>query len=194
MASMARRLMIGVGHSKMKTRILIICILFISSALTILQGNCRANERRDEIIKIIDTYEQLNNAFLETVEKGDLEKHQIARKEVEEYGEKYYEPILPEIEKLVCEQTDVKLLQRFLELLIKTANSASEAPRWTLGNIYLCRPELTLNSIEKFKNNPILVNDLEFGFMNVTYQKESEIKNFESLNKKVQDLVRLKSK
>ena len=88
----------------------------------------------------------------------------------------------------------MKLLDKFLELLIKDDNSADEARIWSLGNIYLCNPELTLNSIKKYKNNPILVDDLEFGFMNVTYQRESKIKNYELLNSKIQDLVRIKSK
>lgn len=183
----------GVGHPKMITRVLI-SILFISFILTILQGLCCADERRDEIIKIINQTEQLNDAFLKTVGQNDFEKYQTARKNVEEYDEEYYEPILSEIEKLVCEKNDVKLLNRFLELLLKTSNSASESPSWTLGNIYLCHPELTLSSIKKFQNNPILVNELEFGFKNVTYQKESQIKNYKLLNKYIQDLVRTQNK
>ncbi|HPG41506.1 MAG TPA: hypothetical protein PLP19_10315 [bacterium] len=178
----------------MKNKKLIILLFFFSLLFLISRTSCFANERRNEIIKILNTYSELNNRFLEINGKENFENYLKTKNKLEEYGENYYFPILQEMAKLICEKNDRDLLKQFLEILIKTSNSADETPTWTLGDIYLCQPDMTLELIAKLNNNPVLIDDLEWGFLNVTYQKESKIKNFTLLDKKLQNLIQLKSK
>ena len=94
-------------------------------------------------------------------------------------------PAILNVEKLTCEKNDTELFDCFLEMILKTKGSADEKPSDILGGIFICRPELVENRLtEKYKDE-FLINILEFGFENRTYDRKKEIENYAELEKRL---------
>ncbi|MFC0875772.1 hypothetical protein ACE01N_04215 [Saccharicrinis sp. FJH2] len=118
-----------------------------------------------------------------------------------EYGENYGKPNysfdfidgklnpgIIKIEKIICENNDTILFDCFLEMILKTKDSANETPSNILGGIFICNPGLVKNRLtEKYKDE-FLINLLEFGFNNRTYDRKEEIKNYAELEKQLNQL------
>jgi hypothetical protein len=93
--------------------------------------------------------------------------------------------------KYVCTFKDTTVLLRFFDIINLETGSADESPAWALGYIFLCQPDFTIRMLIKHYTD-LLLGDLEFGFGNVTYQKENEIENFDKLKFKMDSLLRAK--
>jgi len=96
-------------------------------------------------------------------------------------------PQLPVMKNIICDTEDEQLLETFLNMLIKSKNSVDELPGDILAEIFICNSTLTTKSLEKF-GEKYLINQLEFGFLNVTFENETNITNFESLKKEIEIL------
>ena len=82
---------------------------------------------------------------------------------------------------------DTTALIRFFDIMNLETGSADETPAWALGYIFLCESNFTIQMMEN-NYSKILLDNLEFGILNVTYQKENEIENFEDLKNKLDSL------
>ena len=117
----------------------------------------------------------------------------------ENYGKQNYSfdfvdtklnPAILKVEKLTCEKNDSELFNCFLEMILKTKGSADETPSDILGGIFICKPELVEKLLtEKYKDN-FLINILEFGFGNRTYDRKEEIENYAELEKRLNRLIK----
>ncbi|MBK7132263.1 MAG: SH3 domain-containing protein [Bacteroidales bacterium] len=107
--------------------------------------------------------------------------------EFENFEETIYTPLLPYLSKIFCKNRDIDLLEKYLKILIVNQGSANEMPAWSLGDCYLCYPDLVIKQINNYsgKDREYLRNILTFGFENVTWQKENKIKNFIELKNKL---------
>lgn len=85
-----------------------------------------------------------------------------------DYVDKQLNPTLTTIQTIICETKDKELLEKFLEMIIKSSGSANEYPADILGSIFICNPEIVEEQLKgKFKNEMVF-EYLEFGFLNVT--------------------------
>lgn len=99
-------------------------------------------------------------------------------------------PALLKIEKLVCENNDSALFDCFIEMVLITKGSANEVPSEVLGGIFICQPEFVEKRLtEKYKDR-FLLNLLEFGFGNRTYDRKKEIANYAALEERLKRLLR----
>lgn len=99
-------------------------------------------------------------------------------------------PTILKIEKLTCENNDTELFDCFVEMILKTKGSADETPSDILGGIFICKPELVEKRLaEKYKDK-FLINLLEFGFKNRTYDRKDEIENYTELEKRLNRLIK----
>ena len=99
-------------------------------------------------------------------------------------------PAIIKVEKLTCENNDSELFDCFLEMILKTKGSADETPSDILGGIFICKPEFVEKRLtEKYKDD-FLINILEFGFGNRTYDRKEEIKNYTELKKRLNRLIK----
>ncbi|NPV00468.1 MAG: hypothetical protein HPY53_03700 [Brevinematales bacterium] len=87
-------------------------------------------------------------------------------------------PSLDQIKKLVCKNKDVSLLDLYIQFLVSTRNSAAEAPRWILGDMYLSEPDMVLAAINRLEGEKrkLILKDLEFGFDNIVGALKNKIK------------------
>jgi anti-sigma factor RsiW len=148
---------------------------------------------RDEIISIFKKLIDLNNDLIGSTSPGvgkSGKSYVESYRELEKFSEKIYNPALDSAKNLICANRDDKLLLEFVKVLIATEKSADEAPRWTLGDIYLCQPKMVAAVFKKFskEQQKIVYDDLSFGFDNVTYKKEHEISNYSQLKKQLESL------
>ncbi|MFH4966565.1 hypothetical protein V8G61_00055 [Gaetbulibacter sp. M240] len=99
-------------------------------------------------------------------------------------------PAILKVEKLTCENDDVELFDNFIEMILKTKGSANETPADVLGGVFICKPKLVENRLtEKYKDQ-FLLNILEFGFGNRTYDKKGEIENYAELEKRLNRIIK----
>jgi hypothetical protein len=108
-------------------------------------------------------------------------------REFEDFEETNYTPLLPFLSKLFCKNRDLELLDNYLKVMIINQSSANEMPAWSLGDCYLCYPDLVIKQINNYNGNDkdYLFEMLTFGFENVTWQKEKEIQNYQELKNKL---------
>jgi hypothetical protein len=107
----------------------------------------------------------------------------------ENFEETIYTPLLPFLSALFCKNQDSDLLDKYLKIIIANKMSANEMPAWSLGDCYLCYPDIVIKQINSFsgKDRDYLWSMLTFGFENVTWQKENEIKNYKELKNKLNE-------
>jgi len=99
-------------------------------------------------------------------------------------------PAILKVKKLTCENNDSELFDCFLEMILKTKGSADETPADILGGVFICKPEFVEKRLtEKYKDE-FLINILEFGFGNRTYDKREEIENYAELEKRLNRLIK----
>lgn len=85
-----------------------------------------------------------------------------------DYVDRKLNPTLNKVQTIICETKDKELLEKFLEMILKSSGSANEYPADVLGSIFICNPEIVEEQLkEKFKNEMVF-EYLEFGFLNVT--------------------------
>lgn len=99
-------------------------------------------------------------------------------------------PAIIKVEKLTCENNDTDLFDCFLKMILKTTGSANETPSDILGGIFICNPELVENRLTGKYKDEFLINILEFGFGNRTYDKKEEIENYAELQKRLNRLIK----
>ncbi|MGF7141562.1 SH3 domain-containing protein [Roseimarinus sediminis] len=160
---------------------------FVHKSRIRLINDLTENKQRDLIINSINGLKdyRLKYDSLRLILPND-ERMQLLR-EFENYEETIYNPLLPFLSGLFCKNKDIDLLDKYLKIMIINQMSANESPAWTLGDCYLCQPDLVIKRIDNYsgKDREYLWSMLTFGFENVTWQKESEIKNYDELKNRL---------
>lgn len=94
-----------------------------------------------------------------------------------DYVDKRLNPTLTKIQSIICETKDKHLLEKFLEMIIKSSGSANENPADVLANIFICNPEIVEKQLKGKYKNHILFDYLELGFYNITMSSPLNDKN-----------------
>lgn len=162
---------------------------YIQKSQITLIKNLSDNNQKELIIKTINKLKDYRNKYDSLSLIIPNEERMALLLEFEIFEENVYTPLLPFLSELFCKNMDIKLLNIFLEILIINKMSANELPAWTLGDCYLCHPNLVLNQIDNYldEDKENLKFLLIFGFENVTWQKEQEIKNYQELKDKLNE-------
>lgn len=147
------------------------------------------NQQRDLIINSINGLNDFRLKYdsLRQILPND-ERMKLLR-EFENFEETIYTPLLPFLSGLFCNNKDIYLLDKYLKIMIINQMSANESPAWTLGDCYLCHPDLVIKRINNYsgKDKEYLWSMLTFGFENVSWQKESEIENYNELKNRLNE-------
>ena len=118
--------------------------------------------------------------------------HKISDWKFEEFHDTQLVPILVKIfPKYVCVSKDTTVLLRFFDIINLETGSADETPDWVLGKIFICEPNFTIKILSRHSSD-FLLNNLELGFLHITYQKEKEVDNFDNLKFKLDSLIDIK--
>lgn len=120
---------------------------------------------------------------------------------MEEYGDNYgspgyrhdfvdtqLNPALLQVESITCNSKDYAVFQAFLKMLTRTRGSANEAPADVLGGVFICKPEVVEKLLTQVYTHEFLIDLLEFGFDNRTYNRQGEIENYSRLRERLNGL------
>ena len=84
-------------------------------------------------------------------------------------------PALLQFQKMMCSDGSEMLLDTFLEMLLNSTSSVDEFRTYIFAEVFICKSDLVVNKIlHKFKNK-YLVQQLEFGLLNIELQKEEDL-------------------
>ncbi len=123
----------------------------------------------NDIKSAFNKYVTLNNKFISTKDK-------IYANSLELYAEEKLPPVLDTFQKITCLEFDTCLFTEFVKMLLATENVADEDPANSLGFIFICQTQRTSEYIQNMdkKKRDIIINLLEFGFLNVTSVNNSQ--------------------
>lgn len=139
------------------TLILVLCCFPVSAD----EGIPRA-----EVISVLEQYESLNEAFLASVGTASESQRRTA---AEEFARGPFGRALDSAVGTVCAEKDAQVLRTLFRVTLATSNSASEAPAWALGRIFVCQASLVEQEFRTFPEpqKSALYPLLRFGFGNV---------------------------
>jgi hypothetical protein len=145
---------------------------------------------KEELVEIIETYQQRWIAYLDTPFEIDSANNFKVRRDLEKYEMQVYNRALPELVNMICREYDEKLVGLYLETLVISKGSADEFPSYCLAEIYICSPDKTVALIEKNDEKVHLISWLDWGFQNVTLDRQESISNYGILKSKLEKLKR----
>lgn len=160
-------------------RIILVVLVIVLTA-------CQAVTLNSQVAPVFKKYTELNAQFLE----ADNTNGKTERQQVEAYMYHEYRDALNLLETQYCSKPDKNALNAFISVLVATSNSAYETPSLVLGKLYICQPDSIIKKIHTLppKEKKYLVQALDWGFQNATYQHESEIENYLELSNRLTSL------
>ncbi len=108
-----------------------------------------------------------------------------------DFVDKKLNPALRQVENLTCEGKDYGLFSHFLRMLLKTKGSANELAADVLGGIFICKPEVVDKCISQIYPDEYLISLLELGFKNRTFNRETEVDNYDQLKMRLNRLKKV---
>lgn len=127
-------------------------------------------ELNDFVLK--DTYDNENKSWRSKKDSLDF-KDIYQRNNI--YSEKYFSPLLNTFSKYFCETSDIETFDLFINTLWSHKGSANEMLSFTLGECFICNPELVqkrLISIDNPKKLDLMINHINWGLMNLFWTEE----------------------
>lgn len=124
-----------------------------------------------KVLGLDNTKPNYKAVFNKVVKKNsNLSKTAAKREKYEHYWENHLHPTLDMLKSEMSTNYDPEVMHSFLNMILKTQNSADEYPNHCLATIFIKKPIEVKKSILKFKkyNNLLtLLKALEFGYLNI---------------------------
>ncbi|MBM9616905.1 hypothetical protein JWJ90_21825 [Desulfobulbus rhabdoformis] len=151
-----------------KTIILFFIVSFCTS-ISIAEDGMSASD----VIVTFKKYELLNKEYVASV--GTASSTDL-RQQAEEYAEGPFDQALQSAVQINCRNEDKELLHALFQVTLSTSNSASETPAWTLGRIFVCKPDFFEKEFKALtpSNQEALYEILSFAFENVAYNSKND--------------------
>ena len=125
-------------------------------------------EKKDLIDSIFNIEIKLSSISLYKQTHQERENSKI-------FWEERFTPILEMFAEYICETKDKELFEKFKTIIYQNGGSADETPSWTLGMIFVCQPDWTIEMITTATGYSVLKDHLKWGFMNVVpYVEDSK--------------------
>jgi hypothetical protein len=165
-----------------KTILTIFCITLVS---TIFPVTSFASEFTDRAILAFQEYRQTNDEIRNAFLSGDMASLGEKRELLETRKENFTH-ILRSLPGEYCADPQADLLREFVNIL---TNITDEYPTYVLAELYACDSDTVINEIQSLapEDQKKLVDDLSYGYKNITYKIES-LPNYKELSKKLDKL------
>ncbi|MCH7770143.1 MAG: hypothetical protein IIA49_03880 [Bacteroidetes bacterium] len=115
-------------------------------------------------------------------------EYRIAASQLEMHSDIKYDPILQVIPKYFCKSKDKETIQLFFEAMRTDRGSANEMPSFTIGDCFVCAPDLIIGLLQQPNNQykkQDIINHIEWGLINrFSINESAEPTNQEYLNLK----------
>jgi hypothetical protein len=137
----------------------------------------------------------LNENFQKAIESKDSLLYWKTFKELGDYRNQHYEPNINVLSDYFCVKKDTLILRLFLSSMWADRGSASETSSITLGNCFVCQPELVLEKIIKkwnVKQLDFFYESIDWGLKNIFVEEDHLTlkKEYYPLKKKLDDAIK----
>lgn len=105
-----------------------------------------------------------------------------------EFVDKKLNPALAKLETIICEKNDKELFHYFLDMILATSGSANETPADVLGGIFICKTDLVIAELKGNYKFESLIEDLNFGFGNRTFDVNDRPSNYKELKLRIKEI------
>ena len=153
--------------------------------------NLDNNSLKEIILKVLDKQRTLANNFRAAWKTKDSLAYRTTVRKLESYSETKYDPILQVIPKYFCSTNDIKIIDKFFATMWAEKGSANEMPSFSIGDCFICNPDLIIERINKITNKEqkkLIIGHIEWGLMNkfdVDEDGNSEDKKYNELIEKL---------
>ena len=148
--------------------------------------NFDRKKQRTLIIQILKKQKKLADNFRATCRNDkDTIAYRKTVKELEQYNDIKYAPILKFLSKYFCLTSDAKVLQPFFSTMWADRGSADERPTFAMGECFVCQPDIVIKQLKKIKNaeqKEHLMNKIEWGLLNFFEVDEDEKSDSQEFN------------
>lgn len=170
----------------------IITIFFLTVVSCIFAVTTFANDFHDRAISVLQEFRKLNNEWSSAFLSGDSAMQREKGKLLADLKANELPYILKSLPKEYCADPQMDVLREFIKTLISTQNSGDEYTTYVFAELYACDPDRVTKEILSLKHEDqqIMVENLDYGFKNITYKVES-LPNYKELIKKLKNLKSL---
>ncbi len=167
-----------------------ICILFGFMLVSyILSGTTFANDFNNRAISAFQKFRELNSEWSSAFLSGDSAAQREKGKLLADHKAHEFTYVLKALPEEYCADPQVDVLREFIKTILGTSSSGDEYPLYVLAELYACDSDRVTKEILSLKpeEQPIIVENLNYGFKNITYKIES-LPNYKELVEKLKNL------
>lgn len=145
-----------------------------------------SKKQKKLITKILDRQRVLADNFQNAWKSKDSLAYRTTRRELEYYSDTKYDPILNILPKYFCSTSDVEVLQLFFSTIWADKGSANEMPSFSIGDCFICNPDLVikqLNKIQNIEQKKSILDHIEWGLLNHSWSRRGAKSDNKEFNK-----------
>ncbi|HET7733951.1 MAG TPA: hypothetical protein VFK73_08950 [Paludibacter sp.] len=123
-------------------------------------------KQKDLLTEILRKQKNLAENFQKT---WKIKDNRETRHEVESYSDIKYSPILEILPRYFCATNDTTIIELLFATMWADKGSANEIPSFTIGECFVCKPDLIILELTKLTNKEerkFIINDIEWGLLN----------------------------
>jgi len=149
--------------------------------------NLDLQKQKTLISKVLDRHRILADNFQNAWKAKDSLAYRTTVRESEFYSDTKYDPILDILPNYFCSTNDIEVLQLFFATMWADKGSANEMPSFSIGDCFICNPDLVIEQLAKIKNSEqkkSIFDHIEWGLINhfgVAEDTKSDNKEFNKL-------------
>lgn len=143
-------------------------------------------KQRDLITKILERHRILADNFQGAWKSKDSLAYRTTVRLLEFHSDTKYDPILTILPKYLCSTNDIEVLQLFFATMWADQGSANEMPSFSIGDCFICNPDLVIEQLTNIKNieqKKYIFEHIEWGLLNHFDVDEYENSNNKEFNK-----------
>ena len=167
-----------------------ICTLFCFTVVfCIFPVTTFANDFNNRAISAFQELRKLNDEWTSAFLSRDSAAQSEKGKLLTDHKDNEFAYILRSLPEEYCSDPQMDVLREFMKTLVSTANSGDEYPTYVFAELYACDPDRVTKEILSLTPDEknIVVENLGYGFKNITYKIES-LPNYRELIEKLENL------
>lgn len=152
-------------------RLLITCVAasFSVDAISAVDSCSRSSAHKVEAIFAEAIV--LNQSFQKSAQNSDTndEKYRVLRKRSEQNYEGKLMPCIKRATQLLSKDTNIKLMQKLMQLVVSFENTADETLSYSMGKVFAANPQIIEVSMKKFSDSErrVIATSVQLGWTNV---------------------------
>ncbi len=130
------------------------------------------------ITNILDKQRKLAENYTNFIIIKDSIAYKNSALLLEIFNDTKYDPMLTFLPKYFCSSNDIEILQLFIATIWANKFSANEMPFFSIGNCFICNPDLVIEQLNKISNieqKNLIIDDIEWGIVNIFEVDENSV-------------------